>query len=51
MATWVKDEPQKKAKETSLSVDWLIEKNISWRKLLKGNIMLTNEYYTIYRTT
>lgn len=47
MATWVKGRATKKAKETSLSVDWLIEK-ILVGEVTKRNIMLTNEYYAIY---
>ena len=47
MATWVKGRATKKAKETALSVDWLIEKILSG-EVSKSNILLTNEYYAIY---
>lgn len=47
METWTKGRATKKAKETALSVDWLIEKILSG-EVTKSNILLTNEYYTIY---
>lgn len=47
METWVKGRATKKAKETSLSVDWLTEKILSG-EITKSNIMLTDEYYAIY---
>ncbi len=47
METWMKGRATKKARETSLSVDWLIEKILSG-EITKSNIMLTDEYYTIY---
>lgn len=45
--TWMKGRATKKAKETNLSVDWLIEKILAG-DLTKSNIMLTDEYYSIY---
>ena len=39
METWTK--------ETALSIDWLIEKILSG-EVTKSNILLTNEYYSIY---
>lgn len=45
--TWIKGRATKKAKETNLSVDWLIEKILAG-DLTKSNIMLTDEYYSIY---
>lgn len=47
METWVKGRATKKAKETDLSIDWLIEKILSG-EITKSNIMLTDEYYIIY---
>ena len=47
MATWVKGRATKKAKETNLSVDWLIERILAG-EVTKRNIMLTDEYYSIY---
>lgn len=47
METWVKGRATKKAKETNLSVDWLIEKILSG-EITKSNIMLTDDYYAIY---
>lgn len=47
METWVKGRATKKAKETALSVDWLIE-NILAGEITKSNILLTNQYYAIY---
>lgn len=47
METWTKGRATKKAKETALSVDWLIEKILSG-EVTKSNILLTNEYYVIY---
>lgn len=47
MATWVKGRATKKAKETNLSVDWLVEKILAG-DITKENIMLTNEYYAVY---
>lgn len=47
MEMWTRGRATKKAKETSLSVDWLIEK-ILGGEVTKSNIMLTNEYYDIY---
>ena len=37
----------KKAKETNLSIDWLIEQILDG-KITKSNILLTNKYYAIY---
>ena len=47
METWTKGRATKKAKETALSIDWLIEKILSG-EVTKSNILLTNEYYSIY---
>lgn len=47
METWTKGRATKKAKETALSIDWLIEKILSG-EVTKSNILLTNEYYAIY---
>ncbi|HEL1984865.1 AAA family ATPase [Streptococcus suis] len=47
MKTWSKGRATKKAKETSLSVDWLVEKILSG-KLTKSNILLTDELFSIY---
>lgn len=44
---WNRGKATKKAKETNLSVDWLIEKILSG-EVTKNNIMLTNEFYSIY---
>lgn len=45
--TWLKGRATKKAKETNLSVDWLIERILAG-EVTKRNIMLTDEYYSIY---
>lgn len=47
METWVKGRETKKAKETNLSVDFLVSEIIQG-KVTKSNILLSNEYYTIY---
>ena len=47
METWVKGRATKKAKETDLSIDWLIEKILS-EEITKSNILLTDDYYAIY---
>ena len=47
MKTWVKGRATKKAKETNLSIDWLIEKILAG-EVTKSNIMLTDDYYIIY---
>lgn len=47
METWVKGRATKKAKETNLSIDWLIEKILSG-EITKSNILLTDDYYAIY---
>lgn len=47
MEKWVKGRATKKAKETNLSVDWLIEQILAG-KITKNNILLTDEYYVIY---
>lgn len=47
MKTWVKGRATKKAMETNLSVDWLIERILAG-EVTKRNIMLTDEYYSIY---
>lgn len=47
MEMWTRGRATKKAKETSLSVDWLIEKILAG-EVTKSNIMLTKEYYDIY---
>ena len=47
MESWTKGRATKKAKETNLSIDWLIEK-ILVGEVTKSNILLTNDYYTIY---
>ena len=47
METWVRGRATKKAKETDLSIDWLIEKILSG-EITKSNILLTDDYYTIY---
>lgn len=47
METWVKGRATKKAKETDLSIDWLIEKILSG-EITKSNILLTDDYYDIY---
>ena len=45
--TWLKGRATKKAKETKLSIDWLCEQILEG-KITKNNIMLTDDYYTIY---
>lgn len=45
--TWMRGRATKKAKETNLSIDWLIEKILTG-EVTKSNILLTNEYYAIY---
>ena len=45
--TWLKGRATKKAKETNLSVDWLVERILDG-EVTKRNIMLTDEYYAIY---
>lgn len=47
METWIKGRATKKAKETDLSIDWLIEKILAG-EVTKSNIMLTDSYYAIY---
>ncbi|MGQ7366447.1 Rep family protein [Streptococcus suis] len=47
METWMKGRATKKAKETDLSVDWLIEKILAG-EISKSNILLTDEYYAVY---
>lgn len=47
METWFKGRATKKAKETNLSVDWLVERILDG-EITKRNIMLTDEYYAIY---
>ncbi|HEL1566211.1 TPA: AAA family ATPase [Streptococcus suis] len=47
METWLKGRATKIAKETNLSVDWLISEILAGR-LTKTNILLTNEYYIVY---
>lgn len=47
METWVKGRATKKAHETNLSIDWLVEKILAG-ELTKSNILLTNDYYAIY---
>ena len=47
METWIKGRATKKAKETDLSIDWLIEKILSG-EITKSNILLTDDYYAIY---
>lgn len=47
METWVRGRATKKAKETGLSIDWLIEKILSG-EITKSNILLTDDYYAIY---
>ncbi|HEL1643899.1 TPA: AAA family ATPase [Streptococcus suis] len=47
MEIWVRGRATKKAKETLLSVDWLVEKILSG-KLTKNNILLTDELFSIY---
>lgn len=44
---WLRGRATKKAKETNLSVDWLCEQILEG-KITKNNIMLTDDYYTIY---
>lgn len=45
--TWIKGRATKIAKETNFSVDWLVSEILEGR-ITKSNILLTNEYYTIY---
>lgn len=45
--TWLKGRATKKVKETKLSIDWLCEQILEG-KITKNNIMLTDDYYTIY---
>jgi plasmid replication protein rep and AAA-class ATPase domain len=45
--TWLKGRATKKAKETNLSVDWLVERILDG-EVTKRNIMLTDDYYAIY---
>lgn len=47
METWIKGRATKKARETNLSVDWLIEQILAG-KITKSNILLTDDYYAIY---
>lgn len=47
METWIKGRATKKARETNLSVDWLIEQILDG-KITKSNILLTDDYYAIY---
>lgn len=47
METWIRGRATKKAKETNLSIDWLIEQILEG-KITKSNIMLTDKYYAIY---
>ena len=47
METWIKGRATKKARETNLSVDWLIEQILAGI-ITKSNIMLSDEYYAIY---
>ncbi|HEL9630770.1 TPA: Rep family protein [Streptococcus suis] len=47
METWLKGRATKKAKETDLSVDWLIEKILAG-EISKSHILLTDEYYAVY---
>lgn len=47
METWCKGRATKKAQETNLSIDWLVEKILAG-ELTKSNILLTNDYYAIY---
>lgn len=47
METWIRGRATKKARDTKLSVDWLIEQILTG-KINKRTIMLSNEYYTIY---
>ena len=47
MQTWIKGRATKIAKETNFSVDWLVSEILEGR-ITKSNILLTNEYYTIY---
>ena len=47
METWVKGRATKKAKETNLSIDWLVARILDG-EITKSNIMLTDKYYTIY---
>lgn len=45
--TWLKGKATKIAKETSLSIDWLISEILTGN-ITKNNILLTDEYYIIY---
>lgn len=45
--TWIRGRATKKANETNLSIDWLIEKILAG-EVTKSNILLTNDFYTIY---
>lgn len=45
--SWIKGRATKRAKETNLDVDWLIDKILKG-EVTKSNIMLTNEYYAVY---
>ncbi|MBK0348067.1 AAA family ATPase [Aerococcaceae bacterium zg-ZJ1578] len=47
MENWVKGRATKKAKETSYSVDWLVEQILAGQ-ITKTNILLTDEFYSIY---
>ena len=47
METWIKGRATKKAKETDLIIDWLIDKILAG-EVTKSNIMLTDSYYAIY---
>lgn len=44
---WLKGKATKIAKETSHSIDWLISEILTGN-ITKNNILLTDEYYTIY---
>lgn len=45
--TWLKGRAKKEAKETDLSIDWLIAEILSGR-LSKSQILLTDDYYKVY---
>ncbi|MBD3949429.1 AAA family ATPase [Tuanshanicoccus lijuaniae] len=47
MENWVKGRATKKAKETSYSIDWLVEQILAGQ-ITKTNILLTDEFYSIY---
>lgn len=47
METWVRGRATKEAKETNLSVDYLISEILTG-KLTKSQVLLTNEFYKIY---